>query len=283
MEPGAAPGRIGFQTRRCFSGMDRVGRETRSNREAPGSKPPRGSEDAKVFLPLQAHPMSHQAPTIAAMNLLPFARPGPRRGLSAPPPCGVGRARPDPAGLPLLLDRVDPAPAVLTIAISARALFDLEEGHRVFTRDGVEAYARYQAARETEVLAKGPAFAAGAKAPRPERALAPPAPGGRGPPLAQQRERRAPGASFDRLVRARHPPRGVRGRHGSLPLPWRVRRGALPLRRRRRGAQGPPDRPRGRHPAAERRRQPGAGGGPAVSPRPGAAHRVRRRCGALFR
>ena len=94
------------------------------------------------------------------MNLLPFARPGPRRGLSAPPPCGVGRARPDPAGLPLLLDRVDPAPAVLTIAISARALFDLEEGHRVFTRDGVEAYSRYQAARETEVLAKGPAFAA---------------------------------------------------------------------------------------------------------------------------
>ena len=30
----------------------------------------------------------------------------------------------------------------------------------MFTRDGVEAYARYQAARETEALGKGPAFAA---------------------------------------------------------------------------------------------------------------------------
>ena len=96
------------------------------------------------------------------MNLLPFARPGPKRGLSAPPPapCGAGRARPSSPELPLLVDRADPAPAVLTIAISSRALFDLEEGHRVFTREGVEAYARYQAARETEVLGKGPAFAA---------------------------------------------------------------------------------------------------------------------------
>lgn len=111
---------------------------------------------------------------MAAMNLLPLARPspnrGPDRGPSAPalPPCGPepepgpepGRERPALAGLPLLLDRVDPAPAVLTIAISSRALFDLEESHRVFTRDGVEAYARYQAARETEALGKGPAFAA---------------------------------------------------------------------------------------------------------------------------
>lgn len=108
--------------------------------------------------------MSHEAPIMAAMNLLPFARPGPDRGLSAPPSpplCGDGRARrPAPAEPPLLLDRVDPAPAVLTVAISSRALFDLEEGHRVFTRDGVQAYARYQAARETEVLGKGPAFAA---------------------------------------------------------------------------------------------------------------------------
>ena len=94
------------------------------------------------------------------MNLLPFVRPGSRRGHCAPPPCGFGRAGPDSAELPLLLDRVDPAPAVLTIAISSRALFDLEESHRVFTREGIEAYARYQAARETQVLGKGPAFAA---------------------------------------------------------------------------------------------------------------------------
>ena len=97
---------------------------------------------------------------MAPMNLLPFVRPGSRRGHCAPPPCGFGRAGPDSAELPLLLDRVDPAPAVLTIAISSRALFDLEESHRVFTREGMEAYARYQAARETQVLGKGPAFAA---------------------------------------------------------------------------------------------------------------------------
>ena len=96
------------------------------------------------------------------MNLLPFARPGPKSGISAPvpPPCAAGPAPPDSSELPLLVDRVDPAPSVLTIAISSRALFDLEESHRVFTRDGVDAYARYQAARETEVLGKGPAFAA---------------------------------------------------------------------------------------------------------------------------
>ena len=166
--------------------------------------------------------MSHQAPIMAAMNLLPFARPRPKParisprlaavdadpstgagvapagrfgcapapGPAAPPaargprprpleaiptkpgeiaepgpsalprPGGGGRARPGPGEPPLLLDRVEPAPAVLTIAISSRALFDLEESHRVFTRDGVEAYARYQAARETEALGKGPAFAA---------------------------------------------------------------------------------------------------------------------------
>ena len=95
------------------------------------------------------------------MNLLAFAHPGSGRGLSAPRPDSL-----DPTGkagsalLPLLVDRVEPAPSVLTIAISSRALFDLEESHRVFTREGVEAYARYQAARETEVLDKGPAFGA---------------------------------------------------------------------------------------------------------------------------
>ena len=96
------------------------------------------------------------------MNLLPFARPGSISGISAPlpAPCGPGRGRPGSPDLPLLLDRVEPAPSVLTIAISSRALFDLEESHRVFTREGVEAYARYQAARETEVLGKGPAFGA---------------------------------------------------------------------------------------------------------------------------
>lgn len=46
----------------------------------------------------------------------------------------------------------------LVVGVSSRALFDLEESHRVFDREGVEAYSRYQIAREGEVLARGPAF-----------------------------------------------------------------------------------------------------------------------------
>lgn len=46
----------------------------------------------------------------------------------------------------------------LVIAISSRALFDLEESHRVFTQDGVEAYCRYQIEREDSVLEPGVAF-----------------------------------------------------------------------------------------------------------------------------
>ena len=101
---------------------------------------------------------------MAAMNLLPFARPGPKENLSAPLPplsCGVKRPRPEAPELPLLRDRVEPAAlcSVLTVAISSRALFDLEASHEVFTREGVEAYSRYQEEHETEVLGEGPAFA----------------------------------------------------------------------------------------------------------------------------
>lgn len=53
-----------------------------------------------------------------------------------------------------------PGPRVpnLVIAISSRALFDLDESNRVFEEDGVEAYRRYQIDREDEVLAPGDAF-----------------------------------------------------------------------------------------------------------------------------
>src|SRR3546814_3789356 len=44
------------------------------------------------------------------------------------------------------------------VAISARALFDLEEGHRLFESEGVEAYAEYQRGLENERLAPGIAF-----------------------------------------------------------------------------------------------------------------------------
>lgn len=46
----------------------------------------------------------------------------------------------------------------LVVAISSRALFDLEESNRVFEAEGVEAYYRYQREREDQVLAPGIAF-----------------------------------------------------------------------------------------------------------------------------
>jgi 5'-nucleotidase len=51
-----------------------------------------------------------------------------------------------------------PAGNKLVIAISSRALFDLDASHEVFEREGVEAYYRYQIEHEDEVLAKGDAF-----------------------------------------------------------------------------------------------------------------------------
>ena len=44
------------------------------------------------------------------------------------------------------------------VAISSRALFDLEESHALFERDGLEAYAAFQRAHEDELLAPGVAF-----------------------------------------------------------------------------------------------------------------------------
>lgn len=47
----------------------------------------------------------------------------------------------------------------LVIAISSRALFDLEESHRMFIERGLEAYSRYQIEHEEDVLSPGVAFA----------------------------------------------------------------------------------------------------------------------------
>ena len=46
----------------------------------------------------------------------------------------------------------------LVVAITARALFDLEDSHALFERDGVRAYADFQRSREDDVLAPGIAF-----------------------------------------------------------------------------------------------------------------------------
>jgi 5'-nucleotidase len=52
----------------------------------------------------------------------------------------------------------DDAPHRLVVAISSRALFDLDASNDVFESDGVAAYRQYQIDREDEVLAPGQAF-----------------------------------------------------------------------------------------------------------------------------
>jgi len=47
---------------------------------------------------------------------------------------------------------------LLTVAVTSRALFDLEEGNALFEREGVTAYADYQRAHEDDVLQPGVAF-----------------------------------------------------------------------------------------------------------------------------
>jgi 5'-nucleotidase len=46
----------------------------------------------------------------------------------------------------------------LIIAISSRALFDLDESHAVFQSQGLDAYAQYQIDHEDDILAPGDAF-----------------------------------------------------------------------------------------------------------------------------
>ena len=46
----------------------------------------------------------------------------------------------------------------LVVAISSRALFDLDESHSVFESEGLEAYAEYQISPENEFLKPGEAF-----------------------------------------------------------------------------------------------------------------------------
>ncbi len=46
----------------------------------------------------------------------------------------------------------------LVVAISSRALFDLDESHRIFETEGKEAFCHYQIEREDEMLSPGVAF-----------------------------------------------------------------------------------------------------------------------------
>jgi len=46
----------------------------------------------------------------------------------------------------------------LVVAISSRALFNLEQSHRIYESEGLAAYHAYQIAHEEEVLEPGDAF-----------------------------------------------------------------------------------------------------------------------------
>lgn len=46
----------------------------------------------------------------------------------------------------------------LVVAISSRALFDLDSSHEIFEQEGIEAYCRYQIEHEEEILSPGSAF-----------------------------------------------------------------------------------------------------------------------------
>lgn len=46
----------------------------------------------------------------------------------------------------------------LVIAISSRALFDLDESHNIFETQGIDAYLKYQVERENDILSPGVAF-----------------------------------------------------------------------------------------------------------------------------
>lgn len=46
----------------------------------------------------------------------------------------------------------------LVVAISSRALFDLDDSHRIFEKQGLDAYTSYQVERENEILEPGIAF-----------------------------------------------------------------------------------------------------------------------------
>ena len=71
--------------------------------------------------------------------------------------CAMKVVHPAPA------EQAAPAAAVaepfLTVAVSSRALFDLDAANAVYEQQGVEAYRRYQIEHEDEVLKAGPGFA----------------------------------------------------------------------------------------------------------------------------
>ena len=52
----------------------------------------------------------------------------------------------------------DNTPRLLTVAVTSRALFDMEESHALYESEGVDAYSSFQRTHEDDVLAPGMAF-----------------------------------------------------------------------------------------------------------------------------
>ena len=52
----------------------------------------------------------------------------------------------------------------LIVAISSRTLFDLEDSHALFEREGLDAYAAFQRSHEDDLLEPGHRLPAGAQA-----------------------------------------------------------------------------------------------------------------------
>ena len=46
----------------------------------------------------------------------------------------------------------------LVVGISSRALFDLNQSHQIFEKEGIEAYREYQIENEDQILDPGEAF-----------------------------------------------------------------------------------------------------------------------------
>ncbi|MFC4728520.1 5'-nucleotidase [Coralloluteibacterium thermophilus] len=63
-----------------------------------------------------------------------------------------------PTPTPSPMPPAEPDPDRLVVAITARALFDLEDSHSLFESDGLDAYSAYQRERENEPLQPGIAF-----------------------------------------------------------------------------------------------------------------------------
>ena len=76
--------------------------------------------------------------------------------LLTPPPQAPSLLCPNPSFLPVL--QKDPSKA-LVIAVTTRAIFNLEEEHKLYLEKGKEEYARHQQANQDKLLPPGTAFA----------------------------------------------------------------------------------------------------------------------------